>query len=773
MVYKKHVVVLGLKVVWLVFCLTGIISGQCGDVRTAVEAVAAVAAHPEIQERLDEVNGLRISAEFNRQWNVWMVEFFSMDERRAFATVNQEGEILEIGPDIREFIGSDERRKRLNKLRAELDFSLRTGNEPEIREILELIERLGGELETVDVDRLLDSFEAIAGYSMTILRWKSQNVGHIHLERREGNTDWVKLSDVAIHEGRWIDHEAAPRTYYSYRLRYLPPDGELSAYSPIRPVIPKDISESSLPLYALKLPVAGIRSMLDDVTEEIVLEGRLQFTGKSYPINIRLRGASTRQALKKSYRIQFKDETPIGRKVTYLKAEPMDHTLQQEKLSCDVFRTAGAEVSRVRYVNLTINGRYEGVYLDIEPIRAPFKRSPGLDPEGALIRAQTFQHLEGWDGLGEIRGKTGSLAELREFIKRINRTDRGDFERFVREQTDWPRVRDYLVLQVICHRSEIEADDYFFYREPGSGQWWFLSWDHNNGNFNVQAFENRVGRPFMHLYNQTIQDIGWRPSHWFTLPSRIYQNDALRTDFLNRLEWMLREFVHSGKVDTMIDRNYSSIEADYILDPYRIPFDGTDPFLDSDQDLKRFMSRHSKMLQRQIDAERAGTPHDLVINEFQISPEDGWVELYNCGTEGIHLWKYYLATKTDTGNCTLPLKDAGVVASGGFFVVRFGNGFDSFSQANENAFSSKWRREEDTTESPESPSIALDPKGGFLALVRAKDAGQRESDDENLREEVMEFFFYGPRKHSSSYGRWNDGFSRLQPSPGKSNIKAE
>jgi len=65
------------------------ISGQCDEVRTAVAAVAAAAAHPEIQERLNEVNGLRISAEFNRQWNVWMVEFFSMDERRAFATVNQ------------------------------------------------------------------------------------------------------------------------------------------------------------------------------------------------------------------------------------------------------------------------------------------------------------------------------------------------------------------------------------------------------------------------------------------------------------------------------------------------------------------------------------------------------------------------------------------------------------------------------------------------------------------------------------------------------------
>ena len=61
--------------------------------------------------------------------------------------------------------------------------------------------------------------------------------------------------------------------------------------------------------------------------------------------------------------------------------------MQQGKLSCDLLRVAGAHVSQTEYVNLFINGRYEGVYLDMEPIRAPFKRNPGLNPEGTLIRA--------------------------------------------------------------------------------------------------------------------------------------------------------------------------------------------------------------------------------------------------------------------------------------------------------------------------------------------------------------------------------------------------
>ena len=54
-------------------------------------------------------------------------------------------------------------------------------------------------------------------------------------------------------------------------------------------------------------------------------------------MKLRLRGASTRHALKKSFRVSFPETSPMADSVVYFKAEPMDHTLQQEKLSHDVF----------------------------------------------------------------------------------------------------------------------------------------------------------------------------------------------------------------------------------------------------------------------------------------------------------------------------------------------------------------------------------------------------------------------------------------------------
>ena len=216
--------------------------------------------------------------------------------------------------------------------------------------------------------------------------------------------------------------------------------------------------------------------MLANVREDTTASGPFAVDGRTFPVAFRIRGASTRFVAKKSWRIAFAGATPWPDrpgKVVYLKAEHPDFSLMQEKLTCDVFAAMNLPASQARYVNLVLNGKHQGVYLDIEPIRTPFKQRAGLDPAGTLIRAGSFQHLEGSRKLGRLRGAAGSLSELAEFLRQVSRVDRGDFEAFTRNATDWPKLRGYLVASLICHRSEIEADDYFFFRDSRTGQWSF------------------------------------------------------------------------------------------------------------------------------------------------------------------------------------------------------------------------------------------------------------------------------------------------------------
>jgi spore coat protein H len=518
-----------------------------------------------------------------------------------------------------------------------------------------------------------------------------------------------------------------------------------------RDLVERRPEESTLPVYAMMLPEEGLLAMLADVTEEIRVRGTLEFESRRYPVEVRLRGASTRHAAKKSYRVRFLEASPLERQVTYLKAEPMDHTMQQEKLSCDVFRAAGAWVSEAAYVNLFLNGRYEGVYLDIEPVRSPFKRNPGLDPRGTLIRAATFQHLGDGREVGDLRGDEGSLEELREFLRRLNRVERGEFESFVREYLDWPRIRDYLALQVICHRSEIEADDYFFYRDPASERWSLIPWDHNNGNWAVAPYGNQVHSPTVDLFFQSIQQLGWRPNHAFVLPSRIFQNEVLRADYLNRVEALTQELLLSGRVARMIRSNYVRLEPEYPLDPYRTEWLGPDPFLRSGDDLTRFARSHGERLLRLVEAARNPTPASLVINEYSFHAEAGWVELRNLAPDPVPLSDYGLVAKTAQGNRVFPCQEQRLLGPGEVAVIRV------------------------PTHDPRQPSLdqaprrpGFDPAGGFLGLIRLRDP-EEEVTQGRGEEVLLDFTFYGPRIPSRSYGRWEEGYCELEPTPGEDN----
>ncbi len=64
---------------------------------TAERAIAVARADERVKELLKEFDDLRTEAEFSEKWRVWLVHFFAGDRRVAFASVSEEGEVLEVG----------------------------------------------------------------------------------------------------------------------------------------------------------------------------------------------------------------------------------------------------------------------------------------------------------------------------------------------------------------------------------------------------------------------------------------------------------------------------------------------------------------------------------------------------------------------------------------------------------------------------------------------------------------------------------------------------
>ena len=574
-----------------------------------------------------------------------MVELFEEDHRLAFVTVNREGDILERGPQ------SDDRESkngRLEKLQDELLIARQTGNQAEVHELLELIEAIKGKNSSLraplNPEAILKSIQAVGAYEMNILRWppkESRDDLSLQIERWD-QSNWRVVDKVSLAKGKWIDTDVQPGERTRYRVSWQEEDAQTIKTLEMA-TTPKSMSDSKLPIYRIQIPEEGLQRMRADVMEDIEIKGNLGMEGQIWPIKIRLRGASTRFAAKKSYRIEFTNASPFPRDVIYLKAEPMDHTMQQEKLSSDIFRSNEAQCFRAEYINLVLNDRYEGVYLDVEPLREPFKNNPGLNPDGILIRASTF----GWwqqETIGKLRGKGQGLARLETFLTRARTVTNAGFETWLRKHMDWPSVRDYLALQTLCHRSEIEADDYFFYQDPQSERWSLIPWDHNNGNFAVRPFGNRIGNPSISVFPQTIQDIGWEAEYSYMLHSRIFNNPALRHEYLEHLKELTRQWFIGGGIHTIIDANFEKLRDTYTLDPYRTPFEGKDPFLDSPKDLKRFTKQHGERLLELIEEVTKHQP-PLSIDFLTRDKKTTTLRIVNQGRESLELGNFHLVFK--------------------------------------------------------------------------------------------------------------------------------
>jgi hypothetical protein len=255
------------------------------------------------------------------------------------------------------------------------------------------------------------------------------------------------------------------------------------------------------------------------------------------------------------------------------------------------------------------------------------------------------------------------------------------------------------------------------------------------------------------------------------LPSRIYQDDRLRAEYLDRLEELTTSLLLSGALDAMIEHNFARLKSEYVVDPYRVAFEGPDPFLRSGQDLKRFVRQHGERLLRFIAQERNRKALPLVISEFSFGSESGWVELHNRGSETVSLRGYVLVTKGKGGNRELPLSEAEVLRPNGYTVVTWPRlaAPQKVSRRNDDdaprdgAPGASVRSDRDVAQ----PFPGFDPAGGFIGLVRRQPESKLER-----REELVDFWHYGPRPPGRSYGRIGGAFAELEPTPGRANVRA-
>ena len=325
----------------------------------------------------------------------------------------------------------------------------------------------------------------------------------------------------------------------------------------------------NLPQYKLFINPNDLKELKRDIWIDDPIPAQLTVAGKKLEIDISYRGSHIRDYKKKSYQINYyKPKKYKGSNLIHLNAEYKDPSLIRNKLSFDFFAEIGTLAPLSRHVFLTLNGKAEGVYLEIESVDENFLRRRNL-PNGTIFYAvdgdanfslisdldkETKKSLE----LGYER-KLGTDADdyyLQEFIYKINTIPRAEFEMEISNYIDVDKYLRWVAGIIFTANYDGFVHNYALYRNGDTGLFEVIPWD----------YDATWGRDV----NGKIMEVNYVPIDGFnTLTARILDVENYRRQYRSLVETILNHQFTVEYMTPKVDTLLQTIRPYVLKDPYK------------------------------------------------------------------------------------------------------------------------------------------------------------------------------------------------------------
>ncbi len=247
-------------------------------------------------------------------------------------------------------------------------------------------------------------------------------------------------------------------------------------------------------------------------------------------VGFRLRGNTSRNALKKSFKISFNTFVPgrefYGVDKMNLNGEHNDPSIVRSKLCWDFFRHIGVTASRASHAAVYINGEYFGLYVSVEHIDDEFLRKNFQDDSGNLwkclwpadltYRGEAPENYHPWlDNDRPYELKTNEdvydYSQLARLISVINNTPEDAIEDSLNRLLDVNDVLKYFAVNVLMGSWDdywFLMNNYYLYHEPQTGIFHLIPYDYDN-TFGIDWFDVEWSQS--DPYTFAIMDNGERP----------------------------------------------------------------------------------------------------------------------------------------------------------------------------------------------------------------------------------------------------------------------
>ncbi|MCZ2257670.1 CotH kinase family protein [Sporosarcina sp. G11-34] len=293
-----------------------------------------------------------------------------------------------------------------------------------------------------------------------------------------------------------------------------------------------------IPEYKLFIHPATISELRKDIWIDDPVAAKLTIYKKKYDIDLAYRGNHIRDLKKKSYRISFyKPGMYRNAKEIHLNAEFKDPSLLRNKLSLDFFYDIGCLSPKSQFVLLKLNGKNEGLYLELESVDAYFLGNRQL-PTGAIFYAvdgdANFSLMSDLEeevktslGLGyEMKNGTAQdKGHLEEMIIKVNTISKEAFEDEIIKYINVDKYLRWLAGVVCTQNFDGFVHNYALYQNSDTGLFEVIPWDYDatwgrdvNGEvmeedyLRIEGFNTLTARildvkKFRHQYKLLLEEI--------------------------------------------------------------------------------------------------------------------------------------------------------------------------------------------------------------------------------------------------------------------------
>jgi spore coat protein H len=224
--------------------------------------------------------------------------------------------------------------------------------------------------------------------------------------------------------------------------------------------------------------------LIENYSENNYIPITINYNGKSVVAKMRVRGDSSRKYPKKSLKIKFDSLQIEGLpKVINLNAEYEDKTYVRQYLSSKLMQQSGQMCFSAEHVKVLLNGKFLGLYLQIENMDKAFLKRNNLSPKGNLYKATKdgacLSIFDNFDEKWEKKtNKKSDHSDLLQLIEDINYKPNDEFEEFIRESFNYDEFVNMLALNMFMSNNSTYYHNYYLYHDLyNTGKWTLLPWD--------------------------------------------------------------------------------------------------------------------------------------------------------------------------------------------------------------------------------------------------------------------------------------------------------